>query len=541
MDEEYKSWVTGTSFSRTVCHRLDFSTLPPLRISTQFDHEKGSKPKNPIPDYSNLSTVISLREERGFNTAKHNKNLINLLCSSFSSSSPSPQSDFRSLQSSMGSNSSTSALHHEHDDLRSNSKSKRRSISPLPTTISSDSFKETQSETKGFSSPSPSRKTSVSKVLGRVLSRGIHENDSFAASPSAPQGSHLLHFLERVSSVKIGRRRETTWGMYFGHGIGKVASANIADEWMVDLSQLYLGFRFALGAHSRLYHGVYKDKNVAVKIIQSPDEEDDENGMMAARLEKQYSREVNFLSQLQHRNVIKLVAACKNPPVYCIITEYLSGGSLRAFLHKLEHESLALQKVISIALDIARGMEYIHSQGLIHRDLKPENILFDEELCVKIADFGIACEEACSDRLSEDPGTYRWMAPEMIKHQHCGRKVDVYSFGLVLWEMVTGRVPYEDMTQIQAAFAVVDKNSRPTIPPDCPATLRSLMEKCWASVPGKRPDFWQIVKVLEQFESNFARGVVPDQFQNQTSCEQKKDLRHWIQKFKRHLIGPKVF
>ena len=155
--------------------------------------------------------------------------------------------------------------------------------------------------------------------------------------------------------------------------------------------------------------------------------------------------------------LVQLVGACKKPPVFCIIIEYLSGGSLRTFLHKLEHKPLCWPKLIAIALDIARGMEYIHSQGVIHRDLKPENVLFDQDLCAKIADFGIACEEAYCDKLAEDPGTYRWMAPEMIKSKPYGHKVDVYSFGLVLWEMVTGTMPYEEMMPIQAAFAVVDK------------------------------------------------------------------------------------
>lgn len=116
-----------------------------------------------------------------------------------------------------------------------------------------------------------------------------------------------------------------------------------------------------------------------------------------------------------------------------------------------------MQKQIAIALDIARGMEYIHSQGVIHRDLKPENILIDQDFCLKIADFGIACEEAHCDTLAEDPGTFRWMAPEMIKRKPYRRKVDIYSFGLLLWELVAGKIPYEDMTPIQAAFAVVDK------------------------------------------------------------------------------------
>lgn len=118
-----------------------------------------------------------------------------------------------------------------------------------------------------------------------------------------------------------------------------------------------------------------------------------------------------------------------------------------------------MEKVISIGLDIARGLEYIHLQGIVHRDVKPENILFDGESCAKVVDFGVACEEAHCNLLDDDPGTYRWMAPEMYKHKPYGRKVDVYSFGLLLWELVTGSLPYEDMTPLQAAFAVVNKVS----------------------------------------------------------------------------------
>ena len=154
---------------------------------------------------------------------------------------------------------------------------------------------------------------------------------------------------------------------------------------------------------------------------------------------------------------MQLVAACRKPPVYCVITEYLSEGSLGTYLHKLEGKTVSLQKLIAFSLDIARGMEYIHSQGVVHRDLKPENVLIDGDFHLKIADFGIACEEAHCELLADDLGTYRWMAPEMIKRKSYGRKVDVYSFGLMLWEMLTGRIPYEDMTPVQAAFAVVNK------------------------------------------------------------------------------------
>lgn len=405
----------------------------------------------------------------------------------------------------------------ENDTPRQRPIAKQRSLSPLPTTTTSDEFKEAKSTQKRFSTPPPSRKGGDMGVIGKLLARG-----SRSISP----------LRRRQMSTSPKNRKENSWVKYFENGGGRVAAVDVTEESTVDLSKLYIGHKFASGAHSRIFRGIYKDEDVAVKIIRQPD--DDENGDMGARLEKQYTREVILLSHLYHRNVIKLAGACKKPPVFFVITEYLVGGSLRAFLHKQNHQSLPLQKLIAIALDIAHGMEYIHSQGIVHRDLKPENILFDEEFCVKIADFGIACEEAYFDALAEDPGTYRWMAPEMIKHKPYGRKVDVYSFGLLLWEMVTGTVPYEDMTPIQAAFAVVNKNLRPVIPKDCPPPLRALIEQCWSLLPEKRPEFWQIVKVLEQFESAFAKDGTLDQLPNMTCQDHKHRLRHWIQKLKPH-------
>ncbi|KAL2341886.1 hypothetical protein Fmac_009826 [Flemingia macrophylla] len=383
---------------------------------------------------------------------------------------------------------------------------KQRSLSPLPQTLLSEAFKEARHEQKRFSTPNPRREKSI---MGKLL--------------RSPPGSPNMQ-------TKSKNHKDSAWTKFLDNGGGKISAVETAEEWNVDMSQLFLGLKFAHGAHSRLYHGVYKEEAVAVKIIMVP--EDDESGTLSTRLEKQFIREVTLLSRLHHPNVIKFSAACRKPPVFCIITEYLAEGSLRAYLHKLEHQTISLQKLVGFALDIARGMEYIHSQGVIHRDLKPENVLLSGDHHLKIADFGIACEEASCDLLADDPGTYRWMAPEMIKRKSYGRKVDVYSFGLMLWEMLTGTTPYEDMNPIQAAFAVVNKNSRPVIPSDCAPAMRALIEQCWCLQPDKRPEFWQIVKVLEQFESSLARDGTLNMVPN-PCWDHKKGLLHWV-----HKLGP---
>ncbi|KAL3538228.1 hypothetical protein ACH5RR_001594 [Cinchona calisaya] len=324
----------------------------------------------------------------------------------------------------------------------------------------------------------------------------------------------LCFLTRRIQSVvqvymKSNSIRDFAWTKYFGHGRSRkvtsmVETDDIDNQLMVDdLSSLFLGPSFARGAHGELHRGTYKDDSVAVKISRILD--DYHNNLDSAdKIQKQFDREFTFLSRLHHPNVLKFVAAYKQPPTFMIITEYVSGGSLRSYLNKIERnrELLPLIKVIAMALDIARGMGYIHSQGIVHRDLKPDNILISNDFHLKVADFGLACEESQCRRLTDIAGTYRWMAPEMVKGKKSNnRKIDVYSFGLILWELVAGTVPFEDMTPEQVAFAVVNKNLRPHVPERCHPTMRALIEQCWCSKPEKRLEFWQIVETLEHLEA----------------------------------------
>ncbi|PHU16841.1 Serine/threonine-protein kinase HT1 [Capsicum chinense] len=226
------------------------------------------------------------------------------------------------------------------------------------------------------------------------------------------------------------------------------------EEWTADLSQLFIGNKFASGAHSRIYRGIYKQRAVAVKMVRIPTHKEETR----AKLEQQFKSEVALLSRLYHPNIVQFIAACRKPPVYCIITEYMSQGTLRMYLNKKEPYSLSTETILRLALDISRGMEYLHSQGVIHRDLKSSNLLLNDEMRVKVADFGTSCLETQCREAKGNMGTYRWMAPEMIKEKAYTRKVDVYSFGIVLWELTTALLPFQGMTPVQAAFAVAEKH-----------------------------------------------------------------------------------
>ncbi|KAK6920716.1 Serine-threonine/tyrosine-protein kinase, catalytic domain [Dillenia turbinata] len=293
-------------------------------------------------------------------------------------------------------------------------------------------------------------------------------------------------------------RRAISWSKYLVSSGAEIKGED-EEEWSADMSQLYIGNKFASGRHSRIYRGIYKQRDVAIKMISQPEEDEG----LANLLEKQFTSEVALLFRLKHPNIITFIAACKKPPVFCIIMEYLAGGSLRKYLHQQEPYSVPLNLVLKLALDIARGMQYLHSQGILHRDLKSENLLLGADLCIKVADFGISCLESECGSAKGFTGTYRWMAPEMIKEKHHTKKVDVYSFGIVLWELLTALTPFDNMTPEQAAFAVCQKNARPPLTSACPLAMSHLINRCWSSNPDKRPHFKEIVSILESYSKSY--------------------------------------
>ncbi|XP_076929375.1 serine/threonine-protein kinase STY13-like [Bidens hawaiensis] len=283
------------------------------------------------------------------------------------------------------------------------------------------------------------------------------------------------------------------------------------EEWTIDLEKLNMGPAFAQGAFGKLYKGSYNGEDVAIKLLEQPEDNIEKANLMG----QQFQQEVKMLARLKHKNIVWFIGACYKPKVWCIVTEYAKGGSVRSFLNKRRKKNLVPLKVaVKQALDVAKGMEYVHGFGFIHRDLKSDNLLISADRSIKIADFGVARIEVQNEGMTPEMGTYRWMAPEMIQHRPYTQKVDVYSFGIVLWELITGTLPYQNLTDLQAAFAVVNKGLRPTVPNDCLPILREIMTRCWDVDPTVRPTLSQVVKMLEKAETEILTTVRSARFRS---------------------------
>ncbi|PIN10055.1 Tyrosine kinase [Handroanthus impetiginosus] len=261
-----------------------------------------------------------------------------------------------------------------------------------------------------------------------------------------------------------------------------------SDVWEIDAELLNFEYKIATGSNGDLYKGSFCGQDVAIKIFKT--------NCLSGDIQREFAQEVFILRKVRHKNVVQFIGACTRPPLSCIVTEFMSGGSVYDFLHK-QKGVFKLPAILKVAIDVSKGMSYLHQNNIIHRDLKAANLLMDENDVVKIADFGVARVQVQSGVMTAETGTYRWMAPEVIEHKPYDHKADVFSFGIVLWELLTRKLPYAHLTPLQAAVGVVQKGLRPKIPKHTHPLVVELLERCWQQEPSLRPGFSEIIEILQ--------------------------------------------
>ncbi|KAJ6708674.1 SERINE/THREONINE-PROTEIN KINASE STY46-LIKE [Salix koriyanagi] len=271
--------------------------------------------------------------------------------------------------------------------------------------------------------------------------------------------------------------------------------ADSIDVWEIDAYQLLFEKKIATGSSGDLYKGTFCSQDVAIKVLRGEHLDD--------KLQREFSQEVLIMRKVRHKNIVQFIGSCTRPPSLCIVTEFMSGGSMYDFLHK-QKGSLNLQSLLRVAIDVSKGMNCLHQNHIIHRDLKSANLLMDENGVVKVADFGVARVQDQTGVMTAETGTYRWMAPEVIDHELYDHKADVFSFGIVLWELLTGELPYEHLSPLQAAVGVLQQGLRPSIPSHSHPELADLLKRCWQREPFLRPEFSEIIELLQQLERTVA-------------------------------------
>ncbi|XP_058879543.1 mitogen-activated protein kinase kinase kinase 7-like isoform X2 [Acipenser ruthenus] len=263
------------------------------------------------------------------------------------------------------------------------------------------------------------------------------------------------------------------------------------------------------GAFGVVCKAKWRGKDVAIKTIESESER------------KAFSVELRQLSRVNHPNIVKLYGSCNNP--VCLILEYAEGGSLYSVLHGAEPLLYyTAAHAMSWCFQCSQGVSYLHGmkpKALIHRDLKPPNLLLVAGGTVlKICDFGTACD--IQTHMTNSKGSAAWMAPEVFEGNNYSEKCDVFSWGIILWEVITRRKPFDEIGG--PAFRImwaVHNGTRPPLIKNLPKPIESLMTRCWSKDPSQRPSMEEIVKIMTHFMQYFPGSDEPLQYPCQNSDE----------------------
>eukprot|EP00403_Amphidinium_massartii_P026578 CAMPEP_0178396814 /NCGR_PEP_ID=MMETSP0689_2-20121128/13920_1 /TAXON_ID=160604 /ORGANISM="Amphidinium massartii, Strain CS-259" /LENGTH=297 /DNA_ID=CAMNT_0020017495 /DNA_START=1 /DNA_END=891 /DNA_ORIENTATION=- len=275
----------------------------------------------------------------------------------------------------------------------------------------------------------------------------------------------------------------------------------------INPAQIQIGKKIGNGSTAAVFRGQYSGKDVAIKEIFAS-----ESKAAEMKQELAFQREVAIMSKVKHENLVAFYGVCFSTHPLRLVTEFCAGGNLFQLLHMKPDVALCWGQSFKMCRDVANAMDYLHSFSpkIIHRDLKSLNLLLAQEVgsfkdvpLLKVSDFGMAKMREETDagtvwyNMTNGAGTCHWMAPEVITGSY-NEKADVYSYGIVIFEICCREIPFEDEDG-KDVVSLIQQGARPdldAIHPDCPEVLQKLMPLCWAHNPAKRPSFTQVLKAL---------------------------------------------
>ncbi|KAH7439598.1 hypothetical protein KP509_04G068100 [Ceratopteris richardii] len=270
-------------------------------------------------------------------------------------------------------------------------------------------------------------------------------------------------------------------------------------EWEIPWEDLVIGERIGLGSNGEVYHADWNGTEVAVKKFLDQD-------ITGDALEV-FRSEVQLMTRMRHPNVVLFMGAVTRAPNMSIVTEFLPRGSLYRLIHR-SNTQLDERRRMRMALDVARGMNYLHNctPVIVHRDLKSPNLLVDKNWVVKVCDFGLSRMKHNTFLSSKSTaGTPEWMAPEVLRNEPSNEKCDVYSFGVILWELATLQQPWAGMNPMQVVGAIGFQQRMLDIPDELDPDLVRIIKQCWQSDPAVRPSFTEIMAALKRLQKSVTR------------------------------------
>ncbi|XP_047949729.1 probable serine/threonine-protein kinase SIS8 [Salvia hispanica] len=367
---------------------------------------------------------------------------------------------------------------------------RRRSMSMTPE-ISDEIVRAVRAmnESMKQNRPLPNLEDSGSESLG---SNTKHSTDQtkyrhHSSQKAMSSSSHEYASKSAQGSGNYGVTEEmlSTWNKVLGLPIFHNKPLLPFEEWNIDFSELTVGTRVGIGFFGEVFRGVWNGTEVAIKVFLEQD--------LTAENMEDFCNEISILSRLRHPNVILFLGACMKPPRLSLVTEYMEMGSLYYLIHLSgQKNKLSWRRRIKMLRDICRGLMCIHRMKIIHHDLKSANCLVSKHWTVKICDFGLSRITTDDPIKSSSGGTPEWMAPEVIRNEPFTEKCDIFSLGVIIWELYTLNRPWDGMPPDRVIHAVAKEGLRLEMPQ---GPVGRLIADCWAE-PHARPSCEEILARL---------------------------------------------